>query len=206
MLRIEPISFVFARLGWLELKKEYKNLQREAMNKLKKQLYEKPSADSSQAGHQAKKQLQDHVDLSKKKNQNKSSQEDSQAVKDLPYTPGVVLKFNCQSHGTTKKELKVRKKILQIWILFLLLGIEIVDFTYFNFRAEAVVKTWYIKHEYISKHRRKELKIRRVAESNFDELWSVRKCDKIIDTFSIASLRPKLVRKRRSKIVNLYAT
>ena len=122
MLRIEPISsFVFARLEWLELKKEYKNLQREAMNKLKKQLHEKPPADSSQAGHQAKKQSQDHVDLSMKKNQDKSSQEDSHTVKDLPYTPGVVLKFNCQSHGITKKELKVRKKILQIWILFLLL-------------------------------------------------------------------------------------
>ena len=142
VLRIEPISFVFARLEWLELKKEYKNLQREAMNKLKKQLHEKPSADSSQAGHQAKKQSQDDVDLSKKKNQNKSSQEDSlRAVKYLPYTPGVVLKFNCQSHGTTKKELKVRKKILQIWILFLLLGRKIVDFAYFNFRAEAVVET-----------------------------------------------------------------
>lgn len=80
------------------------------MNKLKKQLHKKTAADSSQAGHQAKKQSQDHVDLSKKKNQNKSSQEDSHAVKDLPYTPGVVLKFSCQSHGITKKELKVRKK------------------------------------------------------------------------------------------------
>lgn len=119
MLRIEPTSsFVFARLEWLELKKEYKNLQREAMNKLKKQLHEKPPAESSQAPHQAKKQSQDQVNLSKKKNQNTSSQEDSQAVKDLPYTPGVVLKFSCQSHGITKKELKVRKKY---WILFLLL-------------------------------------------------------------------------------------
>lgn len=111
-MRTEPTSsFAFARLEWLELKKEYKNLQREAMNKLKKQLHEKPSVDSSQAGHQAKKQSQDQVDVSKKKkNQNKSSQEDGQAIKDLPYTPGVVLKFNCQSHGITKKELKVRKK------------------------------------------------------------------------------------------------
>lgn len=81
------------------------------MNKLKKQLHEKPSADSRQAGHQAEKKSQDQVDLSKKKNQNKSSQEDGQVVKDLPYTPGVVLRFNCQSHGITKKELKVRKKI-----------------------------------------------------------------------------------------------
>ena len=110
-MRIEPTSsFVFARLEWLELKKEYKNLQREAMNKLKKQLHEKPSADSSQVGHHAKKQSQHQVDASKTKNQNKSSQEDKQVVKDLPYTPGVVLKFTCQSHGITKKELKVRKK------------------------------------------------------------------------------------------------
>ena len=111
MLRIEPtFSFLFARLEWLELKKEYKNLQREAMNKLKKQLHEKPSADSSQAGNQTKKQSQGQVNVSKpKKNQNKSLQEDSQAVKDLPYTPGVVLKFSCQSHGVTKKELRVRK-------------------------------------------------------------------------------------------------
>ena len=127
MLRIEPTCFVFARLEWLELKKEYKNLQREAMNKLKKQLQEKPSADSSQAGHQAKKQSQDHVDLSKKKNQKKSSEEDSQAVKDLPYTPGVVLKFNCQSRGTTKKELKVRKKYCKSGFCFFYC-IEIVDF------------------------------------------------------------------------------
>lgn len=103
-----PLLF-FARLEWLELKKEYKTLQREAMNKLKKQLHEKPSADSSQAGHQAKKQSQEQVDLLKKKNQTTSSQEDGQAIKDLPYTPGVVLKFTCQSHGITKKELKVRK-------------------------------------------------------------------------------------------------
>ena len=89
------------------------------MNKLKKQLNEKPSPDSSQAGNQTKKQLQGQVDVSKKKNQNKSSQEDSQAVKDLPYTPGVVLKFSCQSHGVTKKELRVRK-MLQVLILFLL--------------------------------------------------------------------------------------
>ena len=79
------------------------------MNKLKKQLHEKPSADSSQAGNQTKKQSHDQGDVSKKKNQNKSSKEDSQAVRDLPYTPGVVLKFSCQSHGVTKKELKVRK-------------------------------------------------------------------------------------------------
>lgn len=101
-----PHLRVISKLEWLELKKEYKNLQREAMNKLKKQLHEKPSADSRQAGHQAKKKSQDQVDLSKKKNQNKSSQEGDQVVKDLPYTPGVVLRFNCQSHGITKKELK----------------------------------------------------------------------------------------------------
>lgn len=80
------------------------------MNKLKKQLHEKPSADSSQASNQTKKQSQGQVEVSKKKNQNKSSQEDSQAVKDLPYTPGVVLKFNGQSQGLTKKEIRVRKK------------------------------------------------------------------------------------------------
>lgn len=76
------------------------------MNKLKKQLHEKPSADSSQASNQTKKQSQGQVEVSKKKNQNKSSQEDSQAVKDLPYTPGVVLKFSCQSQGLTKKEIR----------------------------------------------------------------------------------------------------
>ena len=79
------------------------------MNKLKQQLHDKPSAESREAGNQAKKQSQGQVEVSKKKNQ-ESSEEDSQAVKEMPYTPGVVLKFSCQSHGITKKELRVSKK------------------------------------------------------------------------------------------------
>lgn len=88
------------------------------MNNLKKQLYEESSADSSQTGSQTRKQSQGQVDASKKKNQSKSSQEESQTVKELPYTPGVVIKFNCQSHGMTKKELRVRK-MLQLCDVFL---------------------------------------------------------------------------------------
>lgn len=114
----DTFSFFLPRLEWLELKKEYKNLQREAMNNLKKQLHEKSSADSSQTGSQTRKQSQGQVDASKKKNQSKSSQEESQTVKELPYTPGVVIKFNCQSHGMTKKELRVRK-MLQLCDVFL---------------------------------------------------------------------------------------
>lgn len=79
------------------------------MNNLKQQLHEKSLADSSEAGNQSKRQSKGQVDVSKKKNQKKSSQEDSLVVKGMPYTPGVVLKFKCQSHGMTKKELRVRK-------------------------------------------------------------------------------------------------
>ena len=77
------------------------------MNNLKKQLHEKSSADSSQAETQARTQSQEEVPASNK-NQKKSSQKESGTVKELPYTPGVVLKFHCQGHGVTKKELRVR--------------------------------------------------------------------------------------------------
>lgn len=122
------------RLEWLELKKEYKNLQREAMNKLKQQLHEKSSADSSEAGNQTKRQSKGQVDVSKKKNQKKSSQEESQVVKDMPYTPGVVLKFKCQSHGMTKKELRVRKNAAVLDFASLN-TIGIVYITYFLFSS-----------------------------------------------------------------------
>ena len=121
------------RLEWLELKKEYKNLQREAMNKLKQQLHEKSSADSSEAGNQTKRQSKGQVDVSKKKNQNQN-QEDSQVVKDMPYTPGVVLKFKCQSHGMTKKELRVRKNAAVLDFASLN-TIGIVYITYFLFSS-----------------------------------------------------------------------
>lgn len=101
-----PHLRVISKLEWLQLKNEYKNLQREAMNKLKQQLHEKSSVDSSEAGNQSKRQSKGQVDVSKKKNQKKSSQEDSLVVKGMPYTPGVVLKFKFQSHGMTKKELR----------------------------------------------------------------------------------------------------
>ncbi|KAL9957934.1 hypothetical protein ACROYT_G034892 [Oculina patagonica] len=101
-----PHLRVISKLEWLDLKKEYKNLQREAMNNLKKQLHEKSSVDPSQAGNQAPTQSKEQAASSNKKDQNKSSQKDSGAVKELPYTPGVVLKFHCQNLGVTKKELR----------------------------------------------------------------------------------------------------
>ncbi|KAJ7373104.1 La- protein 7 [Desmophyllum pertusum] len=101
-----PHLRVISKLEWLELKKEYKNLQREAMNNLKKQLNEKSTAEKSQAGHQTHKQPQGQGAASNKTSQSTSSQESSGNVKELPYTPGVVLKFHCQGLGMTKKELR----------------------------------------------------------------------------------------------------
>lgn len=84
------------------------------MNNLKKQLHEKSSVDPSQAENQARTQSQEQAASSNKKNQNKSSQKDSGTVKELPYTPGVLLKFHCQNQGVTKKELRVREKKLKL--------------------------------------------------------------------------------------------
>ena len=79
------------------------------MKNLKKQLQDRTSVDSSQAGNQTQKPSQDSAAASNKKSEGKSSQENSGTVQELPYTPGVVLKFHCQGRGMTKKELRVRE-------------------------------------------------------------------------------------------------
>lgn len=101
----------YSRLEWLELKKEYKNLQREAMNNLKKQLQTKSTSNINQEENQENGQSQ-VVDTaaSKGKSTNQISieaQEQRVGVKKLPYEPGVVLKFYRQNLDTTKTDLRV---------------------------------------------------------------------------------------------------
>ena len=91
------------------------------MKNLKKQLQDRTSVDSSQAGNQTQKLSQDSAAASNKKSEGKPSQENSGAVQELPYTPGVVLKFHCQGRGITKKELTVRaftRVLLLVFFLF----------------------------------------------------------------------------------------
>ena len=107
-LRVHYFFCLFWRLEWLELKKEYKTLQREAMKNLKKQLQEKIPVNSSQAGNKPLKSTQNRADASYKETEEKSSQDGGATVKTLSYTPGVLLKFHCQGRGMTKKELRVR--------------------------------------------------------------------------------------------------
>lgn len=101
-----PHLRVISKLEWLELKKEYKTLQREAMKNLKKQLQEKIPVNSSQAGNKPLKSTQNRADASYKETEEKSSQDGGATVKTLSYTPGVLLKFHCQGRGMTKKELR----------------------------------------------------------------------------------------------------
>ena len=81
------------------------------MNNLKKQLQAKSSPDTNQEASQEKKQSQGlHASAATGKNSNKTSKdphEQKREVKKLSYAPGVVLRFHCQNHGTTKKELRV---------------------------------------------------------------------------------------------------
>ena len=104
-------GFFCCRLEWLQLKKEYKNLQREAMNNLKKQLQAKSSPDTNQKQSQENKQSHslDATASTGKKDikTSKDPHEQKREVKNLSYVPGVVLRFHCQNHGTTKKELRV---------------------------------------------------------------------------------------------------
>lgn len=106
-----PHLRVISKLEWLQLKKEYKDKQREAMNNLKKQLEQsKPSVGNSLPETREKKKSQGlDDDALKGKNQNKipnKSQEQIPEAKKLPYTPGVVLKFLCQNGETTMTDLR----------------------------------------------------------------------------------------------------
>ena len=78
------------RLEWMRLKGEYKKLQRESMQELKKQLQD--SADQKQSHNTQENQPNQSVQIEK---ENK----EECAVKELPFTPGVVLYFKCL--GTT---------------------------------------------------------------------------------------------------------
>lgn len=105
-----PHLRVMSKLEWLELKKEYKNLQREAMNNLKKQLQTKSTSNINQEENQENGQSQ-VVDAaaSKGKSTNQitiEAQEQRVGVKKLPYEPGVVLKFYRQNLDTTKTDLR----------------------------------------------------------------------------------------------------
>lgn len=101
----------YSRLEWLELKKEYKNLQREAMNNLKKQLQTKSISNINQEENQENGQSQvADAAASKRKSKNQiaiEAQEQRVEVKKLPYEPGVVLKFYRQNLDTTKTDLRV---------------------------------------------------------------------------------------------------
>lgn len=101
-----PHLRVISKLEWLELKKEYKTLQRGAMKNLKKHLQDKIPVNSSQAGNKPHKSTRDRADASYQKTEEKSSQDGVATVKTLSYTPGVLLKFQCQGRGMTKKELR----------------------------------------------------------------------------------------------------
>ena len=90
----------------MKLKNEYKNLQRQAMKNLKQQLQEKSSNDSNRLEQRKHKQPEktDSENAGKETYEKKSDK----GLIELSYTPGVVLKFQCQRHGT-KKELRVRQ-------------------------------------------------------------------------------------------------
>ena len=101
------------------------------MKNLKKQLQDKTCVDSSQAGNQTQKPSQNSAAASNKKSEGKSSQENSGTVQELPYTPGVVLKFHCQGRGMTKKELRVREFTRVLLIVCLKeKSIFVVEFTF----------------------------------------------------------------------------
>lgn len=105
-----PHLRVISKLEWLELKKEYKNLQREAMNNLKKQLQAKSTADTNQNKDQGNRGSQNlgaaTVEDKNKSAKSQNSEVQSAGVTKLPYTPGVVLKFHCKGLSMTKKELR----------------------------------------------------------------------------------------------------
>lgn len=101
-------------------------MQREAMNKLKKQLQEKSSADGN------KTEEQEYVKLPQNgttKGRDIKSNESKQAdIQKLPYTPGVVLKFYCKGSGLTKRELRVCGSIFVCTVCSR-------DFTFFTFHS-----------------------------------------------------------------------
>lgn len=75
------------------------------MNKLKKQLQEKSSADGNKTEEQKHvKPPQNGTTTGTDVKSNEPKQAD---INKLPYTPGVVLKFYCKGSGMTKRELRV---------------------------------------------------------------------------------------------------
>lgn len=106
-----PHLRVISKFEWQRLKKEYKDMQREAMKKLKEQLSQsKPSADDTQHENQQATQAKDldneALEIKNGSKIPKESKEQVSEVKKLPYTPGVVLKFLCQNGETNKAELR----------------------------------------------------------------------------------------------------
>ena len=75
------------------------------MNKLKKQLQEKSSADGNKTEEQ--KYFKPPQNGATKGRDIKSNEPEQADIKKLPYTPGVVLKFYCKGSGMTKRELRV---------------------------------------------------------------------------------------------------
>ena len=75
------------------------------MNKLKKQLQEKSSADGNKTEEQ--KYVKPPQNCSAEGRDIKSNEPKHADIKKLPYTPGVVLKFFCKGSGMTKRELRV---------------------------------------------------------------------------------------------------
>ena len=75
------------------------------MNKLKKQLQEKSSADGNKTEEQ--KYVKPPQNGTTKGRDIKSNEPKQADIKTLPYTPGVVLKFYCKGSGLSKRELRV---------------------------------------------------------------------------------------------------
>lgn len=101
-------------------------MQREAMNKLKKQLQEKSSADGNKTEEQ--KYVKPPQNGTTKGRDIKSNEPKQADIKQLPHTPGVVLKFYCKGSGLTKRELRVCGSIFVCTVCSR-------DFTFFAFHS-----------------------------------------------------------------------
>jgi len=92
----------------MRLKQEYKKLQRESMQELKKQLQVNSGTQDKDEQEQTNNQpTKPNSEQMKKKKEEKSG-----VIKELPFTPGVVLHFKCtDSTDLPKSEIRVSKKM-----------------------------------------------------------------------------------------------
>ncbi|XP_031559596.1 la-related protein 7-like [Actinia tenebrosa] len=96
-----PLLRVISKLEWLRLKQEYKQLQRQSMQELKKQLQEchegEVDHNKEETSHQGKK-------TTKGKETNKETAKG--APEELPFTTGVVLHFKSSDTELQKKDIR----------------------------------------------------------------------------------------------------